>query len=99
MSVKKREIRLRPLAETDLEEIWHYTFEHWSADQADDYVSDLITTMKHLARGNKVGRACAVREGYFQYATASHIVFYRVTNTALDVVRVLHQRMDVERHL
>nr|WP_323123832.1 hypothetical protein [Burkholderia alba] len=29
----------------------------------------------------------------------SHVVFYRATTATLDVIRVLHQRMDVDRHL
>lgn len=99
MPVRQRQLRLRPLAEADLEEIWFYTVEHWSIEQADIYVRDLVATMEHLARGDKTGRLCIVMEGYFQYAVGSHIVFYRVTDTALDVTRVLHQRMDVERHL
>ncbi|PLC49884.1 plasmid stabilization protein ParE [Pollutimonas subterranea] len=99
MSAKKREIRLRPLAEADLEKIWLYTFEHWSLEQADKYVSDLVTTMERLACEDKTGRVCSVRDGYFQYAVGSHIVFYRVTPLTLDVTRVLHQRMDIERHL
>lgn len=99
MPAKKREVRLRPLAEADLEEIWLYTFKHWSLEQADKYISDLVSTMEHLACEDKTGRMCSVREGYFQYAVGSHIMFYRVTPAALDITRILHQRMDVERHL
>jgi toxin ParE1/3/4 len=28
-------VRLTPLAETDLEDIWSYSAENWTADQAD----------------------------------------------------------------
>jgi len=99
MSAKRRQIKLRPLAQADLEQIWLYTFERWSLEQADRYVRDLVATMKDLARDTKTGRICNVREGYYQYAVGSHIVFYRVTSDALDITRILHQRMDVERHL
>ena len=99
MSAKTRQVRLTPLTEADLEEIWLYTFENWSAEQADKYVRDLVATMELLAHGDKVGRICEVREGYRQYLAGSHIVFYRETDTSLDVSRVLHQRMDVDQHL
>ncbi|MGZ7177587.1 type II toxin-antitoxin system RelE/ParE family toxin, partial [Burkholderia gladioli] len=33
------------------------------------------------------------------YLVGFHVVFYRETTTTLDVIRVLHQRMDVDRHL
>lgn len=99
MSPKERELRLRPLAEGDLEEIWLYSFKHWSARQADSYVKDLVSAMNELARGTKTGRDCGVRDEYFQYAVGSHLIFYRVTNTTVDVTRILHQRMDLKRHL
>jgi toxin ParE1/3/4 len=99
MGAKRRQLHLRPLAEADLEEIWLYTGHHWSPEQADRYLSDLVATMKSLASGVKFGCECPVSDGYFQYPVGSHIVFYRVTDSTLDVTRVLHQRMDVERHL
>lgn len=34
-----------------------------------------------------------------RYLVGSHVVFYRETTHTLDVIRVLHQRMDVDRHL
>ncbi|MCC8393159.1 type II toxin-antitoxin system RelE/ParE family toxin [Paraburkholderia sp. MMS20-SJTR3] len=99
MPAKPRQLRLRPLAEADLEEIWLYTFENWSSEQADKYLRDLIVAMELLARGDRIGRVCNVRDGYCQYAVGSHIVFYRMTDAALEVSRILHQRMDVDRHL
>ncbi|WP_018441892.1 type II toxin-antitoxin system RelE/ParE family toxin [Trinickia symbiotica] len=99
MAAKGLQLRLTPLAESDLEDIWRYTFEHWSIEQANRYHRDLVATMNALARGEKTGRVCIVREGYLQYAVGSHIVFYRETETTLDVSRVLHQRMDIDRHL
>ncbi|MGG1948880.1 type II toxin-antitoxin system RelE/ParE family toxin [Trinickia sp. NRRL B-1857] len=99
MVARGLQLRLTPLAESDLEDIWRYTFEHWSIDQADRYHRDLVATMAALAQGDKTGRVCTVRDGYLQYAVGSHIVFYRETETTRDVSRVLHQRMDVDRHL
>jgi len=99
MATKSWQLQLAPRAESDLQEIWEYTFEHWSIGQADRYLRDLIETMQALARGRKSGQVCTVREGYLRYSVGSHVVFYRQTPTTLNVVRVLHQRMDVGRHL
>ncbi|WP_323122551.1 type II toxin-antitoxin system RelE/ParE family toxin, partial [Burkholderia alba] len=41
MRAKARAVRLTPLAEADLEDIWTYTFEQWSLEQAERYVGDL----------------------------------------------------------
>ncbi|MPV55758.1 plasmid stabilization protein ParE [Burkholderia sp. HI2761] len=90
MAVKGRQLQLAPLAELDLEDIWRYTVEHGSLEQADHYHRDLIGIMEALARGKKAG---------LRYAVGAHVVFYRETNDTIDVIRVLDQRMDIERHL
>lgn len=51
--------------------------------------SDVV--MEALARGDKIGRVCTVRDEYFRYAAGSHVGFYRETAYTLDVIRVLHQ--------
>ncbi len=97
---KKLTYSLRPLALQDLEGIWLYTNETWSLSQADGYLSSLFVACELLANGTKVGKdASAVRAKYFSYSIASHIIFYKLTATGIDVVRVLHQQMDYERHL
>lgn len=47
-----------------------------------------------------LGRECAeVRPGYRKYPSGSHALFYRLTDDGIDVVRILHERMDYERHI
>jgi toxin ParE1/3/4 len=43
------EYRLTPRAEGDLEEIWRYTSEQWSTEQAEKYLEALIDAMELLA--------------------------------------------------
>ena len=53
-----------------------------------------------LAEFPDLGRdAGRIRPGYRQMETASHTVFYRRIADGILIVRVLHQRMDFERHL
>ncbi|CAB3972636.1 MULTISPECIES: type II toxin-antitoxin system RelE/ParE family toxin [Burkholderia] len=99
MPVKARTVRLTPLAETDLEDIWTYTYEHWSLEQAELYVGELTEAFERLASGERVGRPTRARGDYLRYLVGSHVVFYREATETLDVIRVLHQRMDVDRHL
>lgn len=91
--------RLTPRAETDLEEIWVYTFKTWSMAQADRYHNDIVEVFEGLSAGRLNGRPVDVRDGYLKYPAGAHMVFYRLTDDALVIVRVLHKRMDVERHL
>ncbi|MBG0880876.1 type II toxin-antitoxin system RelE/ParE family toxin [Burkholderia cenocepacia] len=102
MAVKGRQLRLTPLAECDLEDIWRYTAEHWSPEQAEHYYRDLIGTMEALARGKKAGRICVVRDGYFRYPAGSHVVFYRETDetnlSAFLWVRRLNNALSARLH-
>lgn len=91
--------RLTPRAEADLEEIWLYTAKNWSLEQADRYHDAIANAFADLATGEKRGRPVDIREGYFKYPVGAHVVFYRVAEFGLVVVRIPHKRMDVDRHL
>jgi toxin ParE1/3/4 len=89
-----------PRAQADLDDIWDYTVQQWGVRQAEIYVRLVKTAVESVAADPKVGRNCDdVRPGYRRYPVGSHVMFYRVTATAVVVVRILHRRMDVERHL
>ena len=93
--------RLAPQAERDLEEIWFYTFENWSAEQADRYHNQIMAAIEGLADGSRQGRAIDdIRPGYRKLAVASHVLFYRIADAGMiDIVRILHQRMDAASRL
>ena len=55
--------------------------------------------VEKLASGERQGRKVNVRDGYQKYAVGRHFVFFRMSDIGVDVIRVLHQSMDVERHL
>ncbi|MCR4377561.1 MAG: type II toxin-antitoxin system RelE/ParE family toxin [Rhodospirillales bacterium] len=99
MPGRRHAYRLSPRAESDLEEIWLYTFKNWSLKQADRYHNAIVEAFEDLAAGDKTGRPVDIREGYFKHAVGAHLVFYRFDEAGLVVIRVLHQRMDVGRHL
>jgi len=53
-----------------------------------------------IAEDHRLGRACDhVRTGYWKYAVGSHMLFYKVDQSGVDIVRILHAHMDFERHL
>jgi toxin ParE1/3/4 len=68
-------------------------------EQADSYHRDLVAALEGLATGRKVGRKVDVHPGYLKYAVGAHIVYFREVDAGIVVVRVLHGRMDVRRHL
>jgi toxin ParE1/3/4 len=92
---------LSPAAQVDLEQIWDYTCHRWDVEQADEYLRELQPAIERAAANPRIGRACdEIRPGYRKLAAGSHILYYGVMpDGVIDVVRVLHQRMDVDRHL
>ena len=88
-----------PRARADLEDIWDYTAERWGPSQAEEYIRLLQHAIETVADNPRKGRSCdEVREGYRKYSVGSHVLFYRSIKVGIDIVRVLHGRMDFERH-
>jgi len=100
MPARHKQFRLRPAAQADLENIWLYTAERWSPEQADIYHHRIVEVMTALADGRLQGRSAEhIRSGYFNYPAGSHLVFFKKADYGIDVVRVLHQRMAFEQNI
>ena len=93
--------RLSPAAQADLEDIWDYTADQWDIEQAETYIRELQRTIERAAANPRIGRTCDdIRIGYRKLPAGSHILFFRVADDdIIDVIRILHQRMDIESHL
>ncbi|MFT4875590.1 MAG: toxin ParE1/3/4 [Bacteroidia bacterium] len=93
--------QLSKKAELDLINIWEYTFHKWSKKQADRYIKLLIDEIKFLSKNPKTGKdQQEIREGYQCTQMKSHLIFYKQKDkTSIEVIRVLHQRMDTDSHL
>lgn len=35
----------------------------------------------------------------YKHRAAAHMIYYRITESELEVIRILHGKQDVERHL
>jgi toxin ParE1/3/4 len=91
-----------PRAQRDIEDIWDYTAEQWSNAQAERYIRLIQEAIETIAADPRRGRLCEnIRANYRKFSVGSHVIFFRWTpgNSEIDVVRILHQRMDFERHL
>jgi toxin ParE1/3/4 len=88
-----------PRAAADIDDIWDYSAEQWGEDRANRYVTDIRYAIERVAADPRKGRPVIIRSGYRKYPVGSHVIFFRLVPIGIDVVRVLHQRMDFERHL
>jgi toxin ParE1/3/4 len=91
---------LSPAAAVDLDKIWDYGEERWGVDRAESYAREIQAAIETVARDPRRGRPCDdVRQGYRSFSVGSHVLFFRLHPLGVDIVRVLHQRMDFHRHL
>jgi len=90
---------ISPRAQADIEEIWRYTVKNWNVEQAERYIRMIQAEIEQIASDPAQGRACDVIRAGYRKSPGSHVLFYRLTDRGIDVVRIFHQRMDFERHL
>ena len=93
------EYRLSPAAERDLEAIWQYTLQRWGGAQAVRYIDLLTESFAALAEAPQAASACDhIRPGYRRLGVERHMIYLRVTEYGVAIIRVLHDRMDAPRH-
>jgi toxin ParE1/3/4 len=91
---------LSPRAQADLEDIWEYTAANWNSKQAELYIRQLELSIKAVSLNPRLGRPCdEIKAGYRKYPAGSHILFYRLTEAGISIIRILHGRMDFIEHI
>ncbi|HUH75647.1 MAG TPA: type II toxin-antitoxin system RelE/ParE family toxin [Chitinophagales bacterium] len=92
---------LRQEAIDDLNNIWNYTFEKWSENQADLYYATIKFACKGIGENPDIGKE------YFEISrkllglkSGKHIIFYHlISENEIEVIRILHERMDLKNRL
>ena len=91
---------LSPAAQADVEQIWAFSVDRWGRDQAEKYLREIQRGIDRVADNPMIGRVRdEVRSGYRRHPVGSHVLFYRVEGNMIDVVRILHKRMEMDLHL
>ena len=91
---------LSSAAELDLDDIWDHSVENWGERQAEHYIRLIQDTIIGLTKGTQPSQSAShVRAGYRRVLVGSHILFFKENDELVDVIRILHQRMDVAHHL
>ena len=85
---------------SDLADIWRYTNEMWGPKQADTYLDTLCGRFLWLTGNPSLWcQRDDIREGLYSYHESRHIIFFRRYDKGIEIVRILHERMDMQRHL
>lgn len=96
-----RKYRISEKAISDLENIWIYTLNKWSQEQADRYHNLIISEIEFVVENFDTSRKMDhVRSGYRMSKVKSHLIFFKKTeDSIIEVIRILHQNMDIENRL
>lgn len=89
-------------ASKDLENIWLYTLDTWSFEQADKYYNLIMDEIEYIAQNPEIGKDYSpIREGYFRTRVKLHFIFYKINTpeNLIEIIRILHQQMDIDSRL
>ncbi len=93
-------LRISAKAERDLEQIWVYSIENWGETQAELCLFQMRGAFELLRSNAGLARSAEdVRPGLRKFTVGSHILYVRVGDNFLRIVRILHGSMDPRRHL
>jgi len=87
--------RLTPAAQHDLEDIWLYTAQQWSIEQADRYADILEDTFDRLLFMPEMARERPEFNPPVRiHPSAEHLIVYRIESKHLVILRVLGAGQD-----
>ena len=91
-------IRYTEQADADLFDIYVYTYETWGQEQAITYTNGLWDAINKIAADPyspiTVDRSL-LSPGCRSYYQQRHLNFYRVVDQDIEILRILHDRMDI----
>jgi toxin ParE1/3/4 len=96
------DVRITAAAKAHLLGIWEYSAAQWNDDQADAYLREIKTAFDRLAENPRLGtHRPEIATGYRSFPSGKHVIFYTLDkkDDAINIIGVLHARMEVRSHL
>lgn len=90
---------LSEIADKDLEDIFDYTFDEFGFNQAEKYLLEIEEIFQHLIVNPQIGKKRdEIKQGLYSFPKDNHIIFYRILDNHIRIVRVLHGSRDVPKY-
>ncbi|MFY7815486.1 MAG: type II toxin-antitoxin system RelE/ParE family toxin [Chryseobacterium taeanense] len=87
---------LSEAADQDLENIFDFTLNQFGFDQAEKYLLEIEDLFKILVLHPESGKARnEIKEGLYSFPKDNHIIFYRILDKYIRIVRVLYGSRDL----
>ena len=99
-SPKQHPLKLSPKARQDFIDILRYTGETWGEAQLLIYRDKIDDALQAISRNPQLGHPRAdLPKTHLAYLIGSHVIVYRTDPDSIGVVRILHQRMSMSKHV
>ena len=85
----------------DINAIWVYTAQNWSVEQANRYYNLIFDEIEFISNNFEMAQDFGkLRKSYRYSKIKSHLIFFKKNKfNEIEVIRVLHERMDIENRL
>ena len=82
-------------------DIWIYTAENWSFEQANRYYNLIVDEIENIIENFETAKDFGTIRKNYQYSKVkSHLVFCKIdNNNKIEIVRILHEKMDLTNKL
>ena len=88
---------LSEIADEDLEDIFDYTMNEF--EQAEKYLTEIEDVFQSLLKNPELRKTRnEIKIGLYSFPKDHHLIFYRILNNHIRIVRVLHGSRDIPRY-
>ncbi len=100
MSSRKFRLELATRASADIQDILSHTAEKWGEQQVYKYGATLDSALAIIEENPRIGHTKPnLKAGMLCYKAGQHLIFYRIDDSTVYVLRILHSKMDYTQHL
>ena len=94
------EYLLSPCAQQSLVQISQYTLDNFGERQKKSYLKMLRDRMRAAAKSPEKGKERGdVKTGYYSLQAEMHHIYYRISDSHIEIIDVLHQSMEPKIHI
>ena len=91
---------LSPQAQQSLVQISQYTLDNFGERQKKSYLKMLRDRMRAAAKNPEKGRARGdIKTCYYSVQADKHPIYYRIRDSHIEIIDVLHQSMETKIHI
>lgn len=84
----------------DLTNIWDYTCDNWSLNQAEIYYKLLVDSFVEISNNPNYGKNYTeISTEIKGFNVGKHIIFYLIQESSILIIRILHEQMDLKNRI